>query len=195
MAVKNSSIVGMAGTVLALLWTQSTLAQPSCRDITFTGPVAREFPNARDACLGVETRDGRPYAHFEARITSVRGNTVGAEFKMPDGTYGRPISFSPDQGSRVRIAGRDYRWSELSRGQELDVYLPPDRWEVVVPSDPAQSFAAAPTVAAFAISEPAPALAANTLPRTASVLPLVGALGGLLTALGFAVAGIRRRFF
>jgi hypothetical protein len=195
MAVKNSSIVGMAGTMLALLWTQSTLAQQSCRDITFTGPVAREFPNARDACLGVETREGRPFAHFQARITNVRGNTVGAEFKLPDGTYGRPISFTPDPGSRVRIAGRSYRWNELSRGQELDVWLPPDRWEVVVPADPEQSFAAAPTVAAFAISEPAPALAANTLPRTASVLPLVGVLGGLLTALGFAVAGIRRRFF
>jgi hypothetical protein len=193
--VKKISIVGMAGTMLALLWTQSSLAQVSCRDITFTGPVARAFPDARDACLGVENREGRPFAHFQARITNVRGNTVGAEFKLPDGTYGRQISFTPDSDSRVRIEGRSYRWSELSRGQELDVWLPPDRWEVVVPSDPTQSFAAAPTVTAFAISEPSPALAANTLPRTASVLPLVGALGGLLTVLGFAVAGIRRRFF
>jgi hypothetical protein len=193
--VKNSSIVGIASAMLALSWSQSTLGQQSCRDITFTGPVAREFPDARDACLGVESREGRPYAHFQARITSVRGNTVGAEFKLPDGTYGRSIAFTPDANSRVRIAGRNYRWNELSRGQELDVWLPPDRWEVVVPSDPAQSFAAAPTVTVFAISEPAPALAANTLPRTASLLPLVGVLGGLLTALGFAIAGIRRRFF
>ena len=193
--MKKISIVGMAGTVLALSWTQSSLAQPSCRDITFTGPVARAFPDARDACLGVENREGTPFAHFQARITNVRGNTVGAEFKLPDGTYGRQISFTPDPDSRVRIEGRSYRWSELSRGQELDVWLPPDRWEIVVPSDPDQSFAAAPTVTAFAISEPSPALAANTLPRTASVLPLVGALGGLLTVLGFAVAGIRRRLF
>jgi len=193
--VKKISIVGIAGTMLALSWTQSSLAQTSCRDITFTGPVAREFPNARDACLGVENREGRPFAHFQARITDVRGSTVGAEFKLPDGTYGRQISFTPDPSSRVRIEGRSYRWNELSRGQELDVWLPPDRWEVVVPSDPNQSFAAAPTVTAFAISEPSPSLAANTLPRTASMVPLVGALGGLLTMLGFAVAGIRRRFF
>jgi hypothetical protein len=191
--VKKISIAGIVGTVLALTWAQSSLAQASCRDVTFTGPVAREFPDARDACLGVEMREGRPYAHFQARITNVRGNTVGAEFKLPDGTYGRPISFTPDADSRVRIAGRSYRWSELSRGQELDVWLPPDRWEIVVPAD-SESLAAAPTVAAFAISEPSPALAANTLPRTASVLPLVGVLGGLLAALGFVVAGIRRRF-
>ncbi len=193
--MKNSSVIGVAGTVLALLWTQSTFAQPSCADLTFTGPVARQFPDARDACLGVETRDGRPFAHFNARIRNVRGGVVEAEFKLPDGTYGRPISFTPEPDARVRIAGRTYRYSDLSRGQELDVYLPPDRWEIVVPADPEQSFAAAPTVTVFAIGEPTPTVAANTLPRTASVLPLAGALGGLLTVLGFAVAGIRRRFF
>jgi len=192
--VKKSTIVGTAGTTLALLWTQSSFAQLSCDDLTFTGPVARQFPDARDACLGVESREGRPYAHFNARIRNVRSNIVEAEFKLPDGTYTRPISFTPDPDARVRIAGRSYRYRDLTRGQELDVWLPPDRWEIVVPAD-AESFAAAPTVAVFAISEPSPALAANTLPRTASMLPLAGALGGLLTVLGFAVASIRRRLF
>ena len=189
------TIVGAAGILLALSWTQSTLAQTSCRDLTFTGPVAREFPQARDACLGVETREGRDYAHFQARIRNVRGNTVEAEFKMPDGTYSRPISVTPDPEARVRIAGRTYRWRDLSRGQELDVWLPPDRWEIVVPENPETQFAAAPTVAIFVISEPAPAVAANTLPRTASLVPAIGVVGGLLTVLGLVVAAIRRRFF
>jgi hypothetical protein len=174
---------------------QSTPAQEtSCRDVNFTGPIAREFPNARDACLGVQTRsDGRQYAHFKARITRVRGNTVDAEFKMPDGTYGREISVTPDPSARVRIAGRSYRYNELSRGQELDVYLPPDRWEIAVPST--EEFAAAPTVTLVAVADPAPVVAANTLPRTASPLPLVGVLGGVLTALGLLVVAVRRRFF
>ena len=102
---------------------------------------------------------------------------------------------APDPDSRVRIAGRNYRWRDLSRGQELDVWLPPDRWEIVVPEDPEAQFAAAPTVASFVISEPAPTVAANTLPRTASPLPLIGAAGGVLVVLGLVVAGIRRRFF
>jgi hypothetical protein len=193
--VKKSSIIGAAGVLLALSWTPSTLAQGNCPDIQFTGPIAREFPNASNACLGVVTREGRQFAHFQARVTNVRGNTVEAEFKMPDGTYGRPIAVTPDPESRVRIAGRTYRFRDLSRGQELDVYLPPDRWEIAVASDPAVDFAAAPTVTTFAVAQPAPAVAASTLPRTASPLPLLGALGGLLTVLGFAVAGIRRRFF
>ena len=193
--MKTRNIVGAAGILLVVSWTHSTFAQLSCRDLEFTGPVAREFPQARDACIGVETRDGRPYAHFNARIRSVRGNTVEAEFKMPDGTYSRPISVTPDPDSRVRIAGRNYRWRDLSRGQELDVWLPPDRWEIVVPEDPEAQFAAAPAVAALAISEPAPVLAANTLPRTASPLPLIGATGGLFVLLGLVAAVLRRRYF
>ena len=188
------NIVGVAGVLLALSWTQSTLAQPSCSELNFTGPVAREFPQARDACIDVVERDGREFAHFQARIRNVRGGTVEAEFKMPDGTYSRPISVTPDPSSRVRIGGRDYRWRDLSRGQELDVWLPPDRWEIAVPEDPEQQFAAAPAVAVFVISEPTTTLAANTLPRTASPVPLMGALGALLAALGFGVAAIRRRF-
>jgi hypothetical protein len=194
--MKTYHLVGAAGALIALTWTETALAQQTnCRDITFTGPVARQFPQAQAACLGVETREGRQYAHFNARIRNVRGNTVEAEFKMPDGTYSRPISVTPDAEARVRIAGRSYRYRDLARGQELDVYLPPDRWEIVVPGDTEEQFAAAPTVVTLAIAEPAPQVAANTLPRTASPLPLVGALGGVLTALGLAVLAFRRRFF
>lgn len=193
--MKKISIIGAAGVLLALSWAPSTFAQQTdCRNITFTGEIAREFPNARDACLGVVTRNGEQFAHFQARVTNVRGNTVEAEFKLPDGRYGRPISVTPDPEARVRIAGRNYRYRDLSRGQELDVYLPPDRWAIVVPSDPEVEFVAAATVTTIAIAQPAPTVAANALPRTGSWVPLAGALGGLLTMLGFAVAVVRRRF-
>jgi hypothetical protein len=189
------NIVGAAGVLLALSWTQSSFAQaPSCNDLNFTGPVAREFPDARKACLDVVEREGKDFAHFQARIRNVRGGTVEAEFRMPDGTYSRPITVTPDPSARVRIGGRDYRWRELSRGQELDVWLPPDRWELAVPEEPGQQFAAAPAIAAFPIAEPTTTLAANTLPRTASPVPLVGALGALLVVLGVGVAALRRRF-
>lgn len=192
--MKTSRIVGIAGMLLALSWAESAIAQ-SCNEIVFTGPVAREFPEARNACLGVVTREGRQFAHFQARVRNVRGNTVEAEFKMPDGTYAHPITVTPDSSARVRIQGRDYRWNELQRGQELDVYLPPDRWELEVPADPAAQFAAAPAVTTLPIASAAPLVAANTLPRTASPLPLVALVGSMLTALGFAVAVVRRRFF
>jgi hypothetical protein len=124
-------------------------------------------------------------------VTRVRGNTVEAEFKLPNGTYARPISITPDEDARVRIGGQAYRYRDLARGQELDVYLPPDRWELAVSDSPTE-FAAAQDVTTIPIAEPLPAVA-GTLPRTASPLPLVGAAGALLAAFGLLVAGIRRR--
>ena len=134
------------------------------------------------------------FAHVQARVRSVRGGNVDVELKLPDGTYTDPITVMPDPSARVRIGGRNYRWRDLSRGQELDVWVPPDRFEIAVPEDPEQQFAAAPAIAVLVISEPTTTVAANTLPRTASLVPLVGALGALLAALGLGVVAIRRRF-
>ena len=186
-------IGGVATALLAVLWCQPGLAQGNCGDIQFTSDVTSRFPNARNACLDVVTRDGQQYAHFQARIRSVRGNTVEAEFKLPSGEWGRPVTFATDPDARARIQGRTYRYSELDRGQELDVYLPPNRWAFAVHEDPSADFVTAPAVTLVALQEPSPAVASAALPRTATILPLLGLLGALLTGLGVAVAAVRRK--
>jgi hypothetical protein len=159
----------------------------------FTGELGQRLANAKLACLDVAQREGKSYAHYKARITNNRAGVVEAEFKLPDGTYTRKIEFNPPSSQRIRIAGQSYRWNELTRGQELDLYLPPDRWEIVVPDD-SPTFAAAQTVQTVPLHEPTPAVATTTLPRTASIVPALGLLGGLLTGLAAFVAVVRRRF-
>jgi len=181
-------IIGVATALLAVGWSQATMAQGNCGNIVFSGDISSRFPNARLACLDVATREGKDYAHFKARITGVSGSKVSAEFKLPDGTYGRPVTFTPDPDARARIAGTTYRIRDLSRGQELDVYLPPDRWEIVIPQDPTQTFAAAPAVTTIPLQEPTP-----QLPRTGSPLPLLALLGGLIAAFGAGARGLRRK--
>ncbi len=180
-------IIGVTAALLAVGWSQSTMAQGNCGNIVFSSDISSRFPNARRACLDVATREGKQYAHFKTRITAVRGNEVSAEFKLPDGTYGRTVTFTPDPDARARIAGTTYRIRDLSRGQELDVYLPPDRWEIVIPQDPAQTFVAAPVVTTIVLQEP------TQLPRTGSPLPLLALLGGLIAAFGAGARGLRRK--
>jgi hypothetical protein len=181
-------IIGVATALLAVGWSQATMAQGNCGNIVFSGDISSRFPNARLACLDVATREGKDFAHFKARITGVSGSKVSAEFKLPDGTYSRPVTFTPDPDARARIAGTTYRIRDLSRGQELDVYLPPDRWEIVIPQDPTQTFAAAPAVTTIPLQEPTP-----QLPRTGSPLPLLALLGGLIAAFGAGARGLRRK--
>jgi hypothetical protein len=186
----RTSIVGAATALLALSWPLSSMAQGDCGEIQFGTAISSQFPNARNACLDIVRRDGREFAHFQARVVRVRGNEVEAEFKLPDGTYGRPVSFTPSPDARVNIGGRSYRYRDLSRGQELDVYLPPDRWEMVVHEDPNADFATAATISTVALAEPTPQTA-GVLPRTWTVLPLLALVGAVLTVLGAAVGVLR----
>lgn len=171
-------------------------AEVTCNDITFTGPVAAEFPTARDFCLGVAERDGEPYAHFVGEVDRVRGGTVYMKFKKASGGYGKTVSFTPPSDFRAKIDGRSYSVRSLERGQELDVWLPNNRWEIAQQDTP-EEFVAASSVAMYAIEEPEAGeseyQAAAMLPRTASPWPAVGLAGASLLGLAGLVALWRRR--
>jgi hypothetical protein len=186
---------GATAALLVLVWSGPSLAQ-SCSDLVFTGEIAQKYPNAKNACLDVVQRDGQSFAHFKARIVNSRAGMVQAEFKQPDGTYTRPIEFTPPSNQRLRIAGQSLRWNELQKGQELDVYLPPDRWEIAVPDNAPTLAAQTAPVQTVPLRDPSPTLAAaptsRTLPRTASLVPTFGLAGALLIGLGL-FAGLARR--
>jgi hypothetical protein len=169
--------------------TQSALAQGGCGDITFTGAVASQFPEAKNACLEMVTRSGQQFAHFKGEIEGVSGSQVRARFKLPNGQYSKTYAFTPQSGARININGTKYRFNELSRGQELDVYIPPDRWEFDLPES--ENFVAAAPAEVVRVTTIT--VASPTLPKTASSVPLVGVLSVALLALGTALTLIRRR--
>jgi hypothetical protein len=172
--------------------TQSAMAQGGCGDITFTGEIGTRFPEAKNACLDMINKNGQQFAHFKAEIMGVQGSQVRARFKLPNGQYSQTYAFNPDPSSRININGTRYRFNELSRGQELDVYLPADRFEFDVPQT--ESFASAAPADVVRITTITVAAApARTLPKTASSVPLVGALSVVLLALGTGLALVRRR--
>jgi hypothetical protein len=177
--------VTLLGGVAAI---QCALAQGGCGAVNFTGPVAQQFPQARDACVEMVTKNGQQFAHFKAQIQGVSGNQVRTRFKLPNGQYSDTYAFTPQPGARVNINGTKYRFNELSKGQDLDVYLPPNRWEFDVPET--ENFAAAAPAEVVRVTTIT--RAAPTLPKTASSVPLVGVLSVVLLALGTGLALIRR---
>lgn len=183
-----------AAALMALGLSQAAHSQTgaSCADLVFTEDITSRLPNPNAACLGVVEKDGRQYAKFAAEIVRVRGGEVRAKFKRPDGTFTDTYSFNPDRSARVRIRGRSYRYSDLARGQELDIYLPADRWEIATHSEEEVDFAAAAAVTTVAVvkAEPEPEMAA--LPSTASLVPLMGLLGAIFMALGTGLVMVRR---
>jgi hypothetical protein len=92
-------------------------------------------------------------------------------------------SITLDSSWRANIGGRQYRASDLSRGQRLNVYLPEDRFALALEDDEGLD----ETDMMYDIEE------ATAMPTTASPLFLVGLAGGAFLALGGLLSGIRRR--
>lgn len=179
----------VASAMVALGASQAAYSQsPDCSDLMFNEVITSQFPSAGDACLDVVEKDGTQFAKFSAEIVRVRGGEVRARFKRPDGSFTDTYSFNPPRSARVNIQGRSYRYSELSRGQELNIYLPPDRWEVATHSDPETDFAGAGSVVTIALVS----VGRERLPTTASFLPLLGLIGALMLGLGAAVVTLRK---
>jgi hypothetical protein len=191
----TTSLIASSALLVAMFTAAPAQAQLTCDDIDFTGPASQRMTQAemRAACLGVVQREGRNYAKFSAELQRIAGTTVYAKFKLADGGMSDTYKFDLPPEARVSVDGRQYRYRDLGQGAEINLYVPDDRWEVhVADSD---DFATAATVAAATPvyhDEGEDMVAA--LPKTASPLPLIGLMGGLLTGLGVLLYGIRRRF-
>lgn len=154
----------------------------TCADIDFVPSVTSRASDVDLACRDVVELNGARYAKFKVELLSVRGNSTTFHFIYPDGTTGSRHSITVDPSWRATIEGRQYRMSQLARGQELSVYLPSDRWEAHVDS---------PT-STFVAYTPAPMYAPDDmLPSTAGPLPLIG-LFGILALLGASLIRIFR---
>ena len=118
---------------LPLLAFSSLASALTCEDVTLSAAITDRYADAADACVDVVERDGETYVKMMVELTRAgRPNNLTFKFMHADGTYGPTHSINPPSEWRARIAGRSYRARELARGQELSVYLPPDRWEAHV---------------------------------------------------------------
>ena len=149
----------------------------TCDDLNWSAEVLAMNPDIAAMCQSVYEKDGKLFAKTSVEVVRVRGNTMTFRPLHLDGTKGDSRSVTLDPSWRAQIAGREYRASDLQRGQNLNVYLPEDRF-------------------ALAIEEPTEFMVieeATAMPTTASPLFLVGMAGGAFLALGGLLSGIRRR--
>lgn len=193
-AMSTVLALGVAGAPFSTANAQA--GATSCDDVEFSSDITSRFPRAQEACLGIVEKAGRQYAKFTARIERVSGGSVRAKMLLPDGSYSREtVTFEPASDARVNIQGRSYRYRDLSRGQEVNIYLPPDRWAIATHTDESTDFESAPaaTVATVPLQTVEEPEATASLPSTASPLPLFGLLGGLFVAMAAGLTALRRR--
>ncbi len=164
-----------------------------CSDVTWSEEALEQYPNIARACRDVLERDGRYYVQFEGTVRRVGnlGQRITVDFRDGD-----TLTLTPPENMTLLINDRQTRVRDLRPGDRLTFYVPQDQLA-------ASFFAGAPetseeqTVPITPDEEERPLAAAaqpdrDRLPRTAGPLPLIGAAGFGLLALGAGLTALRR---
>lgn len=157
----------------------------TCADLNWSAEVLAEFPNIADTCRAVYEKDGKLYAQGKVEVVRVRGNRITYRPIYQDGSRGDSRSVTMASDWRANIGGRQYRASDLMRGQELNVYMPEDRFALAVEDESSEGLGDEMLVP---VEEET-----VEMPMTASPLFLIGLAGGAFLALGGMLSGLRRR--
>ena len=138
----TSTLIALA--LAAMAAPVSAQTDLSCADIDFASAVRANYPDVDQACLDVVERNGELFAKTSVEVIRARGNNVTFKFQHADGSFGPVQTAQLDPSWRAAIEGRNVRARDLVRGQQLNVYLPQDRWEAHVVSTEEESTRAAP---------------------------------------------------
>ena len=189
MKIAKALLILPALSLLAIGTTASAQTDLTCADITFSYEVTSKYPSVADGCRDVVEVDGERYAKMRVEMMSARGNVGTFRFMNKDGTYGPLESVTVDDDWRAELGGRSYRMRQLSPGQEMNIYIPGDKWEAHVAKDMSGSIT---VYYAVVLEGGGNSGSGAELPSTASPLPLIGMLGvgSLFTAF---LMRVRRR--
>jgi hypothetical protein len=190
--MRSPTRLAVCAAILGLSVFPSVHAQQSkCRTVQFSDSVLQRFPRAREACLDVITRNGEEYAVFKADLLRVGGQTARMRAKLPDGTHAPAQNIRIDPKRRVLVNGKPVRPDQLAVGQEITAYVKvTEPVLALAPADESEPLATQPLEAADA--RVASAEDSPRMPTTAGPLPLIGASGLLLLAIGGALGLLRR---
>jgi len=175
--------MGMTLSVTAGQAMAQEAAAPTCDDLQWSAEVLAANPDIGKTCQAVYEKDGKLYAKASIEVVRVRGNRMTFRTMHTDGGKGDSRSVQLDNSWRAEIGGRQYRASDLMRGQQLNVYLPEDRFVLSVEDADGPD-----EMDAVAIEDEV-----VDMPTTASPLFLIGLAGGAFMALGGLLTGLRRR--
>ena len=196
--MKKTILVTLAAVAIGGGFSISASAQDiDCGDLRWSPEQLAVTPNIGDYCLGIVDRGGQQAARFHARVVRQSVNSTIVQWQAPDGSWSPSDRTYPPKGFKAHVGGEEVRISDLPARQEINVYVLSEsegstNW-TVASAAPIAAAAPAPAPAPAAAPAPEPEPAPVMQPKTATQLPKLALLGGLMLPLVGAVGFLRSR--
>lgn len=171
----------LAASFLAANANAQEMTALSCDDFKPTPEALERFSNLKGACEGIVERDGELYALFTAIVRRATNTSATLYLPATDHTF----RVQPESSYRVLLGGKKTRVRDLTRGQEIRIYLLVS--EFSKPNIEEIAFITEEDILVDIKIEKVPAL-----PTTASIWPTIAGAGLLFLGIGYALR--RRRF-
>ena len=180
-------VTSIAALCLLAMMAPAAHAQVTCQSVQFSKELLQRFPNIRNDCFDVITRDGQDWAVIKADLTRTAPNAVWVKTKQPDGTRSETKKIGVKPNFRVLVNGKPVPVEELPVGQELTAYVKvTEPMATLAPADDSEPLSPSP------LETTLPPTASNVqMPHTGSLLPAYGVIGLALLLAAVALTWLR----
>jgi hypothetical protein len=121
------------------------LPQVSCSDLKFGKAFLAKYPKAPAACQDARVYKGQRYAKFEAKVYISSPQFMTVELLDTAGATVTTFSFKPAAGQGVHVNGKLRKFSDMSVGEKLTVWVSEKRLTAMeLPGSTANSWAVLP---------------------------------------------------
>ena len=123
----------------------SKLAKVECSELKFSAAFLERYPHAPAACLEARELDGKRYAKFNAKVYLTGPEITTVNLLNTKGDTVDTFSLKPGPDQKIKINGKDTKFSDLRAGEEISFWVSEDRMEAAeLPGATEHTWAVAP---------------------------------------------------
>jgi hypothetical protein len=100
----------------------------SCiNDVNYSHEFLERYPNAAPACREVVEKDGAKWVHFVTKVKNVSKGHVTVDVLNVRGDSLAEVTIAPKADARLKVGGKETKYSSLRAGDTLDLWMPESR--------------------------------------------------------------------
>ncbi len=107
----------------------SKLPKVECSEVKFGEAFLSKYPHAPAACLEGREYNGKRYAKFDAKVYITGPEITTVTLVNAEGESLDTFSLKPGPDQKIKVNGKDTKFSDLRKGEKITFWVPEDRME------------------------------------------------------------------